>query len=526
MKTNRLKFMKFCLFFMLYLFSISSMAATGNRSGFSHMTSNGGAVILASNAPTVSTPSDLSSFISSDNAMAIADNMTDLFNTPIESLTSVIKGDIGKTVIGLFLLLFITESLWMIVKTYLESHHDPLRTVLVKITTRVITGSFLLWIVTSSSNPKGGQNMLAGSIMSFFMGLASLITAGPMEVVSTSSTNDVGFNASDILFNLWGMWSDAADGLANIMLPTGGGFLSYFTDPMTQFFFKCFITGVIIYLFVIVFKISFNITLKICEFIIVVYAGVIMVAFVGSSWTKAYFDNYVKYIVNIAIDFFVILIILGYATTNINANAVDDSINVLYKVIYLIGTFMFFNALIQLAPKISAAMSSGQPNVSTGDSAAAMGAMATGGAAIAGKMGGGMAGGMAGAVAGAQGGSGIGGKIAGGISGMMKGASMGASKGAQLGHSLGSKIAEAGSSIAEGTHGTKKSNDAARSDKNLDMQSKQFATQQKHASSPQSKAEIGAKAHNVLSQMAKKGGASNEQAAKTAESKMNQHGIT
>lgn len=384
----------------------------------------------------------------------VCTSIGDLLSLPLAELQSFISanGMAAKLAYSIFAALFILETMWMVIKAYVQSHHHAGQNIASIIILRIISGSFLLMFVNRAVGREvnsigavsgtGQANGLVTDIFEFFMtigndiggpgrGSVKLFTNGAIKggdyknIITDTLMKPVGVLCDSYLSKYF----ELAKGLRGDHF----GFVGAL--------YKLFAIIAVIIAIVFVTKIAWGLVFKIAEMIIVTYATVFMVGFVGSQWTKSYFDRYLGYIIALGIEFFLTAVILNFILDKmLGINNKIDTID-LWGPIKLVFNTIISYQFMALAPKIAASISSGTPQVSTGDSAATMAGIAGGavsaGVGAIGAAGGAVntAGGMA--KAGAQIASGaMGGAAQGGIAASLGGGSsfmgsvMGGAKGA------------------------------------------------------------------------------------------------
>lgn len=380
--------------------------------------------------------------------------IANIITQPVDQLQKFLSGNSQVAIIAytLFAVLFIMETLWLLVKTYIESNHNATQNVVVKLAIRMITGAVLLTFVNIGINqspdalsPGGtsGQNGLSDAIMGFAMGMAQMI------VPTTSKYFDINgrFTGTDFMIQFLIGYGNSIDTFIHNMTALIVN-MSMFAKPVY------YVAMALSILFSMYFtlQIVWNIIFKVCEFTIVVNVGVFLLGFLGSEWTKDYFKPYLNYLWGIAIEFMVIVILFGFINQYLfgsNLTAAASTSQVALAMIKMIIFTIFGYQLMKLSSPIAKALGGGTAGISTGEGSAIMKSAAAGGltTAAGGAM---IAGAALKTVAGGIGGgyTGLRDSENGGGGGFAQfgGAMLGAAKGASQGFK-GSSLAEAAKKV-------------------------------------------------------------------------------
>lgn len=394
--------------------------------------------------------------------------IANIVTQPVTQLEQFLKGNSQVATIAytLFAVLFIMETLWLLVKTYIESNHHATQNVAVKLAIRMITGAVLLTFVNLGINqspdalsPGGssGQNGLSDAIMGFAMGMAQMIVPTTSNYFNTNGTLTgtnfmtqfligYGNNIDTFIHNM----TTLIVNVSTLAKPV------YYIAMGLSIIFSMYFT----------LQIVWNIIFKVCEFTIVVNVGVFLLGFLGSEWTKDYFKPYLNYLWGLAIEFMVIVILFGFINQYLfgsNLTAAASTPQVSLAIVKLIIFTIFGYQLMKLSGPIAKALGGGTAGISTGEgSAMAFGAvggavgaskmagaagevMAAGGISAAGAAFKTLQGASTGALTGAMDSWGSGG---GGFS-QFGGAMLGAAKGASAGFG-GSSLASAAKTVGSG----------------------------------------------------------------------------
>ncbi len=384
----------------------------------------------------------------------VCDVIAKIITQPVDQLQSFLSGNSQVATIAytLFAVLFIMETLWLLVKTYIESNHHATQNVVIKLAIRMITGSVLLTFVNLGINqspdalsPGGstGKNGLSDAIMGFAMGMAKLIVPTTSNYFNTNGT----LTGTDFMTQFLIGYGDSIDKFIHNMTTLIVN-MSMFAKPVY------YIAMALSILFSMYFtlQIVWNIIFKVCEFTIVVNVGVFLLGFLGSEWTKDYFKPYLNYLWGIAIEFMVIVILFGFINQYLfgsNLTAAASTSQVALAMIKMIIFTIFGFQLMKLSSPIAKALGGGTAGISTGEGSAIMKSAAAGGltAAAGGAM---LAGAALKTVAGGVGGGYTGLKDSenggGGGFSQFGGAMLGAAKGASQGFKS-SSLAEAAKKV-------------------------------------------------------------------------------
>ncbi len=218
------------------------------------------------------------------------------------------------------------------------------------------------------------------SIVSWFAELGAAVGGTNM---TSSSSSVIDFSPSEF-FNA--MWDQFFPTISAIMVAAGSvGLVSSATG---NFLFG--LSGIII---ICIFIMVFVVMLTLIEAYFVLFAGIILAGFAGSSWTINYWQKYMSYVGGVAIRLFCTSILLGMITaqwTNPTwliqvpegSSWITNSTVVIKNLLSMLGAFGFDMVLMVTIPSKAASMLNGTVNASLGEAIGAASMAMSGGRMI------------------------------------------------------------------------------------------------------------------------------------------------
>lgn len=294
---------------------------------------------------------DLNQFTDPALFSDLASRIANIINIPINALMQFFTANstISLATKELFAILFIYDSMLAIGKSYISGFSNPLQSVLTQLVLRIFSGSFFYYIVYTTT--ENGQNQLVSTIIGLFMYFGSLINGNVSKYYEAGN-----FMPGDIIQVISNSWSSNVTSIMQLMSDSSTSGVS---DTIILFFMKLLALLGVVFSGIFAFLIIWTVVIKICQFIIIAYGMMFMVAFIGSAWTRQYFNSYVKYIVSLAIEFFLIIVLVSFGQSKLLFNLMPKDTGIFAYIVELIFYFFFFYEVLKLAPKIASALSYG-----------------------------------------------------------------------------------------------------------------------------------------------------------------------
>jgi type IV secretory pathway TrbL component len=223
--------------------------------------------------------------------------------------------------------------------------------------------------------------------LNFYTGIISWMAklgASVGGVPMTSNSSSVIDYSPSGFFDL--MWAQFYPIISALMLAAGGAGL--FSTATGNFLFG--LCGIII---ICIFTMVFVVMLTLIEAYFVIFAGIILAGFAGSSWTMNYWQKYLSYVGGVAIRLFCTSILLGLISAQwsnpswliklpAGTDWLDSSAIIIKNLLAMLGAFGFDMILMVTLPSKAAAMLNGYVNAGLGEAIGAASMAMAGGRMI------------------------------------------------------------------------------------------------------------------------------------------------
>ncbi len=276
------------------------------------------------------------------------DNLLDGIVNQYRTSATAWSATITNAAMWLFWTLALIEVTWTGITLVLRQ--SDLAEVVAEIVTRVMFIGFFLALLTLGPT-------WAGNIIESFGQLArqASIAGGGAGSVTPSDVFDAGLKLADTMTSTISFWDNAVDSLGLLIAA---------------------LITIIVFALITAFLV-----MTMVEIWIVVYAGIILLGFGGSRFTKDFALKYLIYALSVGLKFFVMLLVIGIGQSFIN-NWVANWENQDSQVLLAIGVSIVLLALVREIPNIMQGLMSGMSFATGGSLIRSGGQVMSAGAAM------------------------------------------------------------------------------------------------------------------------------------------------